>query len=299
MRAQTKQSHSAASTIGWMLQVTTYTSDFPDAGSDAHVSIDIRGSNNGSSTASGTFPLAHPVTSNGPSSSGQPFARGQRDSFVLRCWELGQLSELLVWHDSSGGDPSWHLAYIEVQHASTGQVGHVNLPSDAPAEGKPHHFQQPRQSECSVCDMPAQAWQGMLSTCCTTAGNGAISTASSGFKIQTLPAMTCRERCDLSESPSGAALHIIVCCEQVWFFSCDQWLDHKQGDAATRRLLKASDILVRPSRQCSYRVSVTTGNVRGAGTDANVFVIIHGSQGSSGQLVLGGADRWGMLWLPG
>eukprot|EP00775_Hariotina_reticulata_P013432 gene13432-13560_t len=183
-------------------QVTTFTSDLPGAGSDARVFIDLHGSNNGSSTASGTLQLAYPVPKSSPSSISKPFARSQRDSFVIRCKELGQLSELLVWHDNSGGEPSWHLAHIEVHNVSTGQV---------------------------------------------------------------------------------------------WYFSCDQWLDDQRGVAATRRLLRAADALPPSSRQCNYRLTVTTGNVRGAGTDANVFVVVHGRQGTSRQLALGGADRGNMF----
>lgn len=38
----------------------------------------------------------------------------------------------------------------------------------------------------------------------------------------------------------------------------------------------------------SYTVKVTTGNCRGAGTDANVFIVLTGSQGDSGKLDMEG-----------
>jgi hypothetical protein len=73
---------------------------------------------------------------------------------------------------------------------------------------------------------------------------------------------------------------------QVWYFPCNQWLDSSQGDRATRRTLKATRSFDPSSLQCRYRVAVTTANVRGAGTDANVYVEIHGSEGDTGQKAL-------------
>jgi hypothetical protein len=40
-----------------------------------------------------------------------------------------------------------------------------------------------------------------------------------------------------------------------------------------------------------YRVSVRTGDKRGAGTDANVFIIIHGEKGDSGKRMLESAGN--------
>jgi hypothetical protein len=37
-----------------------------------------------------------------------------------------------------------------------------------------------------------------------------------------------------------------------------------------------------PVQPKHYRVILRTGDVRGAGTDANVFIILHGSKGSTG-----------------
>ena len=71
----------------------------------------------------------------------------------------------------------------------------------------------------------------------------------------------------------------------MWYFDCNQWLDAHLGDCATQRLLKAS--LEDPrSQQTNYLVTVHTSDKAGAGTDANVFVILHGEAGTSGRLEL-------------
>lgn len=77
----------------------------------------------------------------------------------------------------------------------------------------------------------------------------------------------------------------------MWYFPCGQWLDSNRGDKATRRLLKATRTFDPASLQCSYRVVITTGNTRSAGTDANVFIIILGDQGDTGRKELAKSGR--------
>ena len=38
------------------------------------------------------------------------------------------------------------------------------------------------------------------------------------------------------------------------------------------------------ARTTTYEVSVMTGDVRGAGTDANVYIILYGEEGDSGEI---------------
>ena len=41
----------------------------------------------------------------------------------------------------------------------------------------------------------------------------------------------------------------------------------------------------------TYRISVKTGDVRGAGTDANAFIKVFGSGGDTGQIILKQSDN--------
>ena len=71
------------------------------------------------------------------------------------------------------------------------------------------------------------------------------------------------------------------------YFKCGQWLSRTQGDGLIERTLDAST--TPSSAQLpgkTYLVSVTTGTMRGAGTDANVYVTLFGEKGTSGEKLL-------------
>ncbi|PAA79474.1 hypothetical protein BOX15_Mlig008366g2 [Macrostomum lignano] len=63
-------------------------------------------------------------------------------------------------------------------------------------------------------------------------------------------------------------------------FICDRWLDSKEDDGCIERDLTASGTLL---DKLTYNVSVKTGDVSGAGTDANVFLNIFGDKGETGE----------------
>ncbi len=65
-------------------------------------------------------------------------------------------------------------------------------------------------------------------------------------------------------------------------FPCHQWLSRQEGDGSTKRVLIPSAPSPR-SLGKNYLVTTKTGGMRGAGTDANVFVTLYGSQGCSGR----------------
>ncbi|MED6285501.1 hypothetical protein CHARACLAT_029959, partial [Characodon lateralis] len=83
-------------------------------------------------------------------------------------------------------------------------------------------------------------------------------------------------------------------------FPCERWLAKSEDDGETMRELQPSDIITEKlSRDGSlkvtevevedalethtYNVSVMTGDVNGAGTDANVFLTIYGDLGDTGE----------------
>lgn len=99
-------------------QVTVHTSDVPDAGTTARVYMELNGTSNSSSPKE----LSNPVSSSSSSHKQQPFQRRQADCFILKCFDLGEVQRLTIWHDGSGSKPSWNLAYVEVQHMPNGPV---------------------------------------------------------------------------------------------------------------------------------------------------------------------------------
>ena len=92
-------------------------------------------------------------------------------------------------------------------------------------------------------------------------------------------------------------------------FTCDKWLARDEGDGLVEReLYPASSRSASPSRiasprfdprrdstdtspatsaagkLCNYQVHVITSDVKGAGTDANVFIQLYGVRGKTGRL---------------
>ncbi len=74
--------------------------------------------------------------------------------------------------------------------------------------------------------------------------------------------------------------------ERTVFFPCAQWLSRQEGDGAIARYLTSSAHSPRPYVDKSYIVTVVTGDVRGAGTQANVFLTLKGTEGSSDERLL-------------
>eukprot|EP00899_Mesostigma_viride_P015258 jgi/Mesvir1/23733/Mv18674-RA.1 len=84
----------------------------------------------------------------------------------------------------------------------------------------------------------------------------------------------------------------------TWRFPCNRWLDRKEEDGAIERDLVADDASVVPgagptatggANLLKYTVSVKTGDVRNAGTDAKVYIQLLGTTG----------ETTGQLWLDG
>jgi len=76
------------------------------------------------------------------------------------------------------------------------------------------------------------------------------------------------------------------------FFLCGQWLDKHSGDKQMVRELPASkEDGTTYAPLIKYKIEVTTGDRRGAGTDANVFVTVYGENGDSGQRKLEGSGN--------
>ncbi|KAL7853335.1 hypothetical protein AOLI_G00201790 [Acnodon oligacanthus] len=91
-------------------------------------------------------------------------------------------------------------------------------------------------------------------------------------------------------------------------FPCDRWLARSEDDGETIRELVPSDIIIEKlSRDGTlkvietevddalethtYSVAVTTGDVYGAGTDANVFITMYGDMGDTGERKLSKSEN--------
>jgi len=74
--------------------------------------------------------------------------------------------------------------------------------------------------------------------------------------------------------------------KQRWMFPCKKWFDVNQGDKKTERTLEPG-----AKGTTTFQVKVTTGKAFGAGTNANVFITIHGKKGKTNEFPLNVGDH--------
>ena len=75
--------------------------------------------------------------------------------------------------------------------------------------------------------------------------------------------------------------------EPAMVFDSDQWFATDEGDRQTERTLFPIGKGGKPrGALCTYKIQVLTSDVRGAGTDANVHIILFGERTNSGKRVL-------------
>jgi hypothetical protein len=71
-----------------------------------------------------------------------------------------------------------------------------------------------------------------------------------------------------------------------WFFQCNKWLDKSEDDGKIARELFPSQKAATVSKLTAYQLTVFTADVQGAGTDANVFCVLYGKNGSTDKITL-------------
>lgn len=69
---------------------------------------------------------------------------------------------------------------------------------------------------------------------------------------------------------------------RLYKFPCHKWFAKDEGDGKIERtLLPETDL-----NKNAYFLTIKTGSMQDAGTDANVYIILHGEEGDSGKIVL-------------
>lgn len=80
--------------------------------------------------------------------------------------------------------------------------------------------------------------------------------------------------------------NIVVADEKAgkqWVFNCGRWLDKGEDDGAIVRELAPTGGAATNTQVVKYKIAVHTGDKRGAGTDANIYIILHGENGDTGK----------------
>jgi hypothetical protein len=85
--------------------LTVFTSDIHNAGTDANVWVELISRK----SSSGRIPLKDSLTNQ------NPFERGKKDKFEIRCLDLGNIKKLRIGHDNRGFNSAWNLDKVIVK----------------------------------------------------------------------------------------------------------------------------------------------------------------------------------------
>ena len=279
-----------------------------DSGTDANVYITLHGTKGNSQEYKLKSLLAH-------------FDKGSDDTIDLIVTKsLGNLERLTIRHDNSGPCPSWYLRDVQVENKTTG--GSWSFPCErwlavdkdekrtkwtlVAAPSGENEFVYAVRVQTGSKSLAGTDAMVFITLHGTKGSSQAYHLSNSGndFEKGKLDTFRLCMNEDLGEltqvrirhNNQGAASgwyldHIEVDDLSVsgrWYVPCGRWLDKQKDDGAIDRTL---EVLPAGQKEVRYRISVRTGNVSNAGTDAKVFITLHGKSGSSPEYRLEGAGN--------
>ena len=288
-------------------KITVITGDRRGSGTDANVFIYLYGE--GSTPA---FTLDSPQNN---------FERNKTDVFIVRAPDLGDLTKIRIGHDASGFGSDWFLDKVMIESESP-KVGHkkyfflcgkwlsskkdegqiIREIAASDADGHSYAPMVRYKVEVQTGTRRGSGTNASVSICITgdkgDTGNLTLDTNSDNFERGKLDVFGV-DAVDLGELIkirighddsgffAGWFLESVRITNESngksYFFFCGRWLDTKEDDGQIVRELAACDSHGKVSLpEVRYHVTVQTGDRRGAGTDANVFIELFGEHGSTG-----------------
>jgi hypothetical protein len=302
-------------------RVVTYTANTRGAGTDANVTINLMGEDN----ESGDLVLE----------SGQDdFERDQSDEFILEIPDIGKLKSIRIGHDNSGPGPGWKLDHVLVENMLTSeqtdfpvyrwlakdqedQATSVTVSADPilGPDGLPMRFivtwtvtvktvdERGAGSDANV-SIKLFGDRGNTENLRLESGANDFERGESNtFKIQTKdigPLQKIRIGHDGKGFGSGWMMDSATIIDdgtgESWTFPCNRWFDEGQDDGLIVRELFPGEGAASADGKVIYEIEVVTGTVRGAGTDANVFLEMIGDKNDVGKTRL--ENSWGGCRCP-
>ncbi|CAL1540467.1 unnamed protein product [Lymnaea stagnalis] len=296
--------------INW--QAWVWTTDTKNAGTDAKVYICIYGDKGKSDDIE-------------LDNKGDNFEQGQMDTFRFNSVEVGKPYKIRVWHDNSGSLSGWHLDKIELE-SMEGKERYTfkcnrwlaededdhelvrELPAEAPSIKKPlpvvHYTVQVYTGKKQGAGTDANVFINIFGEKGDT-GKRILKRSKNNknkfekgqvdeFEIEAVTLLKLKKiriGHDGTGAGSGWYLDKVVVIPREdkdkygeVTFNCNRWLDTKEDDGLIEREITASGSQM--LNTTTYHVSVKTGEVSGAGTDANVSLKIFGTLGDTGSLLL-------------
>ncbi|KTF89799.1 hypothetical protein cypCar_00010796 [Cyprinus carpio] len=293
-----------------MVELTTYTisvktSDVTAAGTDANVWMVIFGENGDT----GTLTLKESNNTN-------KFERKQTDTFRFPdILSLGELSKVRIWHDNSGLAAGWHLEYVDVHDDILGKK--FRFQCDRWLAKNEDDGQIMRELACANNDAVDFDEKTKYEILVTTADMDDAETKENAWIVlegkkgrskefvmenSTKKKRFLRGATDRFEFSSKELGDIASIClghipkdgkkvkvEASWYiFRCGTAipLSSKRDEFQTFECSKFIESFTSKAQSLvpvKYELIVITGDEKGAGTDANIFITIFGSNGDSGQ----------------
>ena len=289
--------------------VTVKTGSQDNAGTDANVYIDLCGTKG----PSGARRLDHPKHDD--------FEEGAEDTYKINVSDLGRLESIRVWHDNKGFGAAWYLCSIMVvdrrlwrryhfpcekwfdknkKRSGDGLFDRVLEPDDSTVDVVPYEivvstgdyrnagtdanvfieiFGSDNESGERLLDADGDEFErGGLDKFVITCPS--LGDDISSFKLW-------HDNSGLGPGWFVDELKIINRNTlKCWTMPVFQWFDTGEGDMLIERTFEIEEEHIMPLVIVPYQVDVFTGDVVGAGTDANIFIQIFGQNGDSGRQVL-------------
>ena len=295
------------------LKVVVHTSDIRGAGTSANVSLVIF-------DAQGNRSAEHALDN-----SKDNFSRAQVDEFLLvdDGALVGEIARINIGHDGGGLGSGWHLQQVEITDVASGDT--YFFPSgkwfDRSLEPKLLRQEITRGDPTAGVETGMANWKVVVNT---SDKRGAGTDANVHIVLFSKDRQTAKQLLDTSKDnfergavdtfffedvDVGPVERIQIGhdnslpfpgwhCQQVEVvnvttgamltFPCDMWFDRRQGDKKIERVLFPRDATgaVVGVKTAKYRIEVHTADVRGAGTDANVSLMLSGEEGDTAEMRL-------------
>ncbi|XP_033736341.1 lipoxygenase homology domain-containing protein 1-like isoform X2 [Pecten maximus] len=298
-----------------LYKVDVYTGDIELAGTTANVSITIVGDKE---------VLDKTKLTKGRGSSNFCFMMNTKETFYLKGPRLGVLRMVTIEHDGMEKKHSWYLEKINVTDMKTGQewtfycknwlslhIPDYCMKRDLMGEEKQipqeeyvitvttgKKMMSGTDANIFVTLYGSQGESKKILLVDKTSGKKAFEKGKSDVFAVAMPSLGDLRKLRIEHDDKGFAsswylsnIEVFLSSNraQKYYFLYNGWIGKDVGDGKLYRDIKAQKFLPKEltsGSRTTYQITVKTGNVRYAGTDANVFVKIYGEKGSTKKLKL-------------
>ncbi|XP_058493118.1 lipoxygenase homology domain-containing protein 1 [Solea solea] len=294
----------------WSLWI--WTSDIPNAGSDAAISFQVYGEKGKSDEM-----RLDNETDN--------FEQGQVDKFMVELPDLGKLMKLRIWHEKRNQFAGWHLSKASLMKSLTKEK--YKFPCERWLDTNEDDNEVVRELPATgdLIDEPLSLVKYRVTVCTGTVGGSGTDASVFLNLIGDLGDTGDREliicKNNVNKFEKGNLDEFIIEAVNIgrvrrvrighdgkgggcgWFldkvivreegqaefqaveFPCNRWLDRNEDDGQiVRELVPLSD--GQRLYNIDYRIAVKTGDIPGGSSDSNVFVKLYGEKGDTSKMML-------------